>query len=354
MSNDNQHQKSNTAIAEEKILQFWRDNDIFKKTLEQDSPHGEFVFYDGPPYATGEPHYGHLLGGTLKDVIPRYKTMQGYHVARRWGWDCHGLPIENLIEKELDLKSKKDIEDFGVDKFNSAARDSVLRYEQTWKEIIPRTGRWVDMENPYMTMTPNYMESVWWVFSQLHKKNLVNKGFKVMHLCPRCETTLSNFEVNQGYADVKDITATAKFKVIGQDNTYFLAWTTTPWTLPGNVTLAVGEDIDYVYVRENTPQSPDVDSSPTPGEQDALYIVAKKLVEKVFTDKEYEIIKTVSGSELVGTKYEPIFDYYSKNEKLENRENGWRVYSADFVTTDSGTGIVHIAPAFGSDDAEMG
>ena len=205
LTGTNEVQKSDTALREESILAFWRDQNIFHKSLELEAPLGDYVFYDGPPFATGLPHYGHLLAGTMKDVIPRYRTMRGYHVARKWGWDCHGLPIENLIEKELNLTSKKDIEEFGIEKFNEAARSSVLRYETEWKHYVPRSGRWVDMDDPYMSMQSNYMESIWWIFSEIHKKGLTKQGSKAMHLCPRCETTLANFEVNQGYQDVTDI-----------------------------------------------------------------------------------------------------------------------------------------------------
>jgi isoleucyl-tRNA synthetase len=219
---NNQSHKSSTAQSEESVLSFWHEHKIFEKTLEKKSPKGIFTFYDGPPFATGLPHYGHLLAGTIKDIIPRYKTMQGYHVPRKWGWDCHGLPIENLIEKELGLETKKDIEDYGIEKFNSAARNSVLRYESEWKRYVPRSGRFVDMENAYMAMDSEYMESIWWVFSELYKKGLTKEGFKAMHLCPRCETTLSNFEVNQGYKDVTDITVTAKFELRDEPGTFFV------------------------------------------------------------------------------------------------------------------------------------
>ncbi len=331
-------EKSDVAESEEQILRFWQEQKIFEKSLEKEAPQGEFVFYDGPPYGTGTAHLGNLLAGTIKDIIPRYKTMQGYRVPRRWGWDCHGLPIENLIEKELDLKSKKDIEAYGIDKFNDAARASVLRYAADWEGLVPRTGRWVDMQDPYMTMQASYMESVWWVFRQLHDKGLVNQGFKPMHICPRCETPLANFEVNLGYADVTDITVTAKFELVDEPGTYLLAWTTTPWTLPGNVALAVGEEISYVKISF----------------EDHSYIVAKDLAGEVFKDKEHQVESEISGKELVGKSYVPVFDYYTNDETLENRENGWKVYAADFVTTEEGTGIVHIAPAFGSDDMELG
>lgn len=345
MTTHNNPNKSITALKEEHILSFWEENNIFKKSLEKDSPKGEFVFYDGPPFATGLPHYGHLLPGTVKDIIPRFKTMQGYHVDRKWGWDCHGLPIENLIEKELGLETKKDIEEYGIEKFNEAARASVLRYEEEWKQYVPRSGRWVDMENPYMSMNSSYMETGWWMFHQLHTKGLTSEGFKAMHLCPRCETTLANFEVNQGYEDVTDISITAKFELIDEPGTYLLAWTTTPWTLPGNVALAVGKEISYVKFK--------------PSDSNETYIVAKDRLGDVFNHLEglSQIageLKIIKGSKLVGKKYQPVFDYYQKQEDLENQENGWQVYPADFVTTDEGTGVVHIAPAFGSDDLELG
>jgi len=335
---DEVKKKSDIAKREEEILSFWNENEVFEKSLEKESPKGDYVFYDGPPFATGLPHYGHLLAGTIKDVIPRYKTMQGYHVPRRWGWDCHGLPIENLIEKELGLNTKKDIEEYGIEKFNRAARDAILRYEREWKKIIPRSGRWVDMENAYIAMDPEYMESIWWVFGELTRKGLTREGFKAMHVCPRCETTLSNFEVNQGYEDVKDITVTALFELKDEEGTYFLAWTTTPWTLPGNVALAVGPEIDYVKVKSG----------------DEYYILAESRLEDVFSMREYEIVERMKGKDLIGKSYIPLFSYYANDESLEHRENGWKVYGADFVTTEDGTGIVHTAPAFGSDDMELG
>jgi len=330
-------EKSPVAQKEEEILAFWQKNNIFKKTVEKPAPKGDFVFYDGPPFATGLPHFGHLLPTSIKDVIPRYKTMQGFRVARRWGWDCHGLPVENLIEKELDLKTKQDIEKFGIGKFNKAAQDSVLRYASQWKEIIPRMGRFVDMEDDYRTMDASYTESVWWVFKTLHEKGLVHQGFKSMQLCPRCETTLSNFEVNQGYKDITDISVFVAFSLADASDTSLIAWTTTPWTLPGNVALAVGADIVYVQVT-------------TEGKK---YIVAKERVTQVMKDKVYTVEKEFAGKDLVGKKYLPIFDYYAKDASLTNRENGWKIVAGDFVTTTDGSGIVHIAPAFGEDDYEL-
>ncbi len=327
MENTTPNPKSARALKEEEILKFWKENNIFKKTLGKDSPEGEFVFYDGPPFATGLPHYGHILPGTIKDVIPRYKTMQGFRVPRRWGWDCHGLPIENLIEKELGLESKKDIEKFGIAEFNERARESVLRYEKDWKEIIPRTGRWIDMENAYKTMDTSYTESVWWSFKALYDKDLIYQGFKSMHLCPRCETTLSNFEVNQGYKDITDISVYAKFELISSPGTFLIAWTTTPWTLPGNAALAVKPGGIYVKAKK--------------GEE--TLIVLKELAEKVLK-ADFEILEELPAEKLVGERYKMLFDYYQKEGQ---------VYAADFVQAEEGTGIVHIAPAFGEEDYEL-
>ncbi len=319
--------KSPRALKEEKILNFWKEKKIFEKTLEKPAPKGEAVFYDGPPFATGLPHYGHILPGTIKDAIPRYKTMQGFRVPRRWGWDCHGLPIENLVEKELGLETKKDIEKFGVANFNERARESVLRYEKEWKEIIPRTGRWIDMEKPYKTMDSSFTESVWWSFKTLFDKGLVYQGFKSMHLCPRCETTLSNFEVNQGYKDITDISVYVKLELLEEPGTYLVAWTTTPWTLPGNVALAVNTNISYVEVET---------------EQGKLILTEDRL--SVLKELPYKKLRTFSGGDLVGKKYKTLFDYYLKESQ---------VYGALFVKAEEGTGIVHIAPAFGEEDYEL-
>ncbi len=333
---ENSEKKSEIAKKEEEVLKFWKENKIFEKSLDKKSPQGDFIFYDGPPFATGEPHYGHLLQGAIKDLLPRYKTMQGYHVTRRWGWDCHGLPVENIVEKELNLKNKKDIEEYGIEKFNEAARKSVLRYVSTWKEIVPRMGRWIDMENDYKTMDPTYMETVWWIFKELFSKKMIYEGYKVMHLCPRCETTLANFEVSQGYKNVKDLTVTAKFELVDEPGTFLLAWTTTPWTLPGNVALVVGEDIKYVKVKQ----------------EDSYYVLAKDML-GTLTESAYEIIEEIKGSELVGKRYVPLFTSFFEDKTLQDRNNGWKVYSADFVTTEEGTGVVHIAPAFGEDDLKV-
>ncbi|PIR07129.1 MAG: isoleucine--tRNA ligase [Candidatus Komeilibacteria bacterium CG11_big_fil_rev_8_21_14_0_20_36_20] len=323
---------------EKKILDFWDQEKIFQKSVDKEAPQGDYLFYDGPPFATGTPHYGHLVASIMKDVVPRFWTMKGYRVARRWGWDCHGLPIENIVEKELKYTTKKEIENLGIDKFNQKCCSKVLEYADAWKMVIRRLGRWVDMDNAYKTMDLDFMESIWWVFKELWDKGLIYEDYRSMHICPRCETTLSQSEVTEGYQDVKDLSLTAKFELVDEPGTYVLAWTTTPWTLIGNVALAIGKDIDYVKIKLNNEN----------------FILAKDLVKQIFKDQKYEIIEEFKGHKLIGQKYQPLFDYYSKDKKLENHTNGWQIYHGDFVTTKEGTGIVHIAPAFGEDDMNLG
>ena len=298
----------------------------------------------------------------MKDVVPRYWTMQGRRVERKWGWDCHGLPIENIIEKDLELKDRQAIEDMGIGQFNEACRSTVMKYAEEWKKTVNRMGRWVDMDNDYKTMDLPFMESVWWVFKQLWDKGLIYEGKKSMHICPRCVTPLSNFEVTQGYKDVKDLSVTAKFKLknvkekLNLDaDVYVLAWTTTPWTLPGNVLLAVGNDIKYEVVHIPGDGWVAADATDKAAMSAALkhnrlhyYIVAKERLDEVMKDKEYEIIRELKGSDLVDLEYEPLFPYFA------DTENAFRVVSADFVTTEDGTGVVHIAPAFGEDDYQVG
>ncbi|MES2471170.1 MAG: class I tRNA ligase family protein [Patescibacteria group bacterium] len=336
--------KSPLAEREERVLQFWNAEKIFEKTLTKEAPSGEFIFYDGPPFATGTPHYGHILASTIKDVIPRYKTMRGFHVPRRWGWDCHGLPIENMVEKELGLKSKKDIEEYGLEQFTGVAREFVLRYADIWRSQIPRFGRWVDMDDDYRTMDSSYTESVWWVFKTLYKKGLIYEGFKSMQLCPRCGTTLSNFEVNQGYKDITDISVYAKFELTDNPGTFLLAWTTTPWTLPGNVALAVNPDIDYVKIEIAKEGVADAEKMPN-----VFYILAKERLSAI--KETFTILDEMKGSKLVGHSYKPVFDYYANLPEAKGK--AWKIYGAEFVTTTDGTGIVHVAPAFGSDDYEL-
>lgn len=331
-----------TVEREAAVLKFWQEKQIFEKSLSKNAPKGEYVFYDGPPFATGVPHYGHLVGSIMKDLVPRYWTMKGYHVGRVWGWDCHGLPIENIVEKEMKLGSKADIEKMGVANFCESCRANVQTYVDDWKKIIPRVGRWVDMENAYKTMDVEFMESIWWVFKTLWDKGLIYEGHKSMHICPRCETTLSNFEVNQNYQDVEDLSVIAKFKLLDEENTYVLAWTTTPWTLPGNVALAVGANLTYVKVKIN----------------DEFLILAAETLESVLADQTYEKVEAFNGEKLLGKKYQPLFDYFNNKPEvgglpIKNWENAYTVQAADFVTTTDGTGVVHIAPAFGEDDLNL-
>ncbi|MEK7167631.1 MAG: class I tRNA ligase family protein, partial [Patescibacteria group bacterium] len=327
---------------EKQIQKFWEENKIFEKTLEATKNGPVFNFYDGPPFATGTPHYGHLVASLIKDVVPRYWTMKGYYVERIWGWDCHGLPIENIVEKELNFKSKKEIEDLGVEKFNEACQSKVLMYAEEWKKTISRFGRWVNMDDAYRTMDLKYMESIWYVFKELWNKDLIYEGYKSMHVCPRCETTLSQSEVTEGYRDIKDISLTAKFELADEPGTFVLAWTTTPWTLPGNVALAVGEEIEYIQVSKKQIE---------PGEEKEKYILAKE--RSSILNDEYKIEKEFKGRELVGKKYLPLFPYYQEQE-IKNKENLYTIVSANFVTTTDGTGVVHIAPAYGEEDMVLG
>ena len=348
---ENVDPKVNFSEQEEKILEFWKEKGIFKKSISQREGCDEYVFYDGPPFATGLPHFGHFIPSTIKDIIPRYQTMKGKKVERRFGWDCHGLPVENLIEKELGLNSKTDIENYGVANFNEACRDSVLRYVNEWKQTITRLGRWVDFDNDYKTMNPDYMESIWWVMKSLWEKDLLYEGHYILPYCPRCSTVLSNHELaTGGYKDVHDPAITIRFKVvkagpsinddeITNGKTYFLAWTTTPWTLPSNLGLTAGPDIDYVKVKDG----------------DEYYILAQARLGAYYKNPEdYEIIWTKKGSELLGCKYEPLFPYFASLETNEDGSDGaFRVFNADFVSTEDGTGIVHTAPGFGEDDNKV-
>ena len=356
--------KQSFPKLEEEILAYWKQEKIFEKSLAQDSPEGEFKFFDGPPFATGLPHYGHILQGVIKDLIPRYKTMKGFKVPRVWGWDCHGLPVENLIEKDLELKSKQDVEKFGVDRFNEKCRESVLKYAEEWQKTVQRMGRWIEMENAYKTMDLEFMNSVWWVFGELWEKELIYEGLKPMHICPRCETPLSNFEVGLGYREITDLSATAKFELEDEPGTFLLAWTTTPWTLPGNVALAVGEDIEYLEIEcEKYEGKLDfkkgekyicsesffeslflgsigyAEGSTSGYDQPANFMISD--IENLFVGK----LLRIKGLVLVGETYKPLFP--------EFKSKIYSIVAADFVTTDDGTGIVHIAPAFGEDDYEI-
>ncbi len=342
-------EKSEVARREEVIQAFWEEHDIFHKSIETPAggaPKGDFVFYDGPPFATGTPHYGHILAGTIKDAIPRFWTMQGYRVRRTWGWDCHGLPLENLIEKKLGLATKRDIEAYGVKNFNEAARATVMEYADDWAKVVPRMGRWADMQNDYKTMDSTYTESVWWVFSELNKKGLVYEGFKTMHLCPRCGTTLSNFEVNLGYKDIKDIAVTVKLPLLDDTgnatDTSLLVWTTTPWTLPGNMAAAVHKDFKYNKLKIKSEA----------GKVEHI-ILAKERVAAVLGAIEGEVVEEMKGADLVGRSYQPPFDYWQKQE-FEGKDKAWKIYHADYVELgEEGTGAVHLAPAYGEEDMQL-
>ncbi len=355
-------EKSEAAKREEATLVFWNEKNIFEKSLSKNAPRGEYVFYDGPPFATGTPHYGHIVASVIKDAVPRYWTMQGYRVPRQWGWDCHGLPIENIVEKELGFKHKKDIVNYGVAKFNEACRSKVLMYADEWKKVIPRIGRWADMEHPYFTMSRNFMESVWWTFKQLYDKGLVYEDYRIMHVCPRCETTLSQSEVTEGYKDVKDLSVTVKFKLrdpskLGlHGDVYMLAWTTTPWTLPGNVALAVNSDVEYVAIKTIPDLSKAYERGIIPRIISEQFVIARGALSHLPEPRlptTYNIAASFKGRDLEALQYEPPFDYYINDKNIKNRENGWKVYAADFVTADEGTGIAHEAPAFGADDWEL-
>ncbi len=326
----------NLPRQEEEILRFWDERRIFEKSLKKDvGPEVKpYRFYDGPPFATGLPHYGHILAGSIKDIVPRYWTMKGYSVPRRFGWDCHGLPVEYEINKSLKLDSRKAILEYGVDKYNAACRSIVQRYSNEWKTTVRRTGRWIDMENAYFTMSVEFMQSVWWVFQELWKKGLIYEGHKVVPYSTGVSTALSNFEANLNYKQVQDPAVTVTFPVDGQPGVSILAWTTTPWTLPSNLGLAVHRDTDYVRVKELSS-----------GNQ---YILAQALLPSVFKDpaKDVEVLETVKGEKLIGLTYTPIFDYFASKKA----EGAFRVIHSDHVTTESGTGVVHMAPAFGEED----
>lgn len=312
---------------EERILAFWEKENIFQKSLDGTKGGKLFTFYDGPPFATGLPHYGHLLAGTIKDVIPRFKTMQGYHVPRRFGWDCHGLPVENEIEKTKELSGATAIEQFGIGKFNEECRSIVLRYTKEWERTVKRMARWVDLVDTYHTMDKDFMESVWWVFSELYKKDLIYEGYKVMPFSSKLGTPISNFEANLNYKEVDDPSLVVSFPLEEDPKVSLLAWTTTPWTLPSNMAVAVHPELDYVKIRDLTSGN--------------LYIVAELRAKANF--KEYEVLEIFKGKTLKGKKYTPLFHYFED-------KTAFRVLTDEFVSLEEGTGVVHMAPAFGEAD----
>jgi isoleucyl-tRNA synthetase len=341
----------NLPHLEEKVLQFWKNDKIFERSLAEHEPKGKsgkgkkFVFYEGPPYANGKPAIHHVLARVVKDVMLRYKTMRGYFVPRKAGWDTHGLPVEMATEKVLGLKSKRDIEKYGIKLFNEKAKEQVWLYREEWGRLTERIGYWLDLKNAYVTYAPEYIETIWWTLAQIYKRKLLYKGFKVVPWCTRCGTALSSHELALGYQEVVDNSVYVKFKLtkgqmvsnfVADDNTYILSWTTTPWTLPGNVALAVGEDIPYVLLRTVAPDR-------------ASYIVAKDLASTIFKDSDFAVMGEFPGRRLVGLAYEPLFDIAPLRS-----EQSYRVHSAGFVTTTDGTGVVHTAVMYGEDDYALG
>jgi len=323
-----QKQKKDSRVnfpqMEKEVLEYWEKEEVFKQTLDKTKDGKTFVFFEGPPTANGKPGIHHVIGRAFKDVIPRYKAMQGFFVERKAGWDTHGLPVELQVEKELDISGKPEIEKFGIAKFNEKCKESVWKYKTEWEEMTKRIGFWVDLENPYVTYENNYIESLWWIIKQVWDKDLLYQGYKVVPHCPRCGTALSSHEVAQGYKEVEENSVFIKFKVVGEENLYILSWTTTPWTLPGNVALAVGKDITYVKVKIKKEE----------------YILAKEIAESMFEDA--KVVEKIKGSDLIGKEYEPLFDI----QELKT-ETSYKVYDADFVNTEEGTGVVHTAVMYG-------
>jgi len=317
---------------EREVLRFWEENRIFQKSIESRDPNRAFVFYEGPPTANGRPGIHHVISRTIKDFVCRLRTMQGYYVERKAGWDTHGLPVEIEVEKELGIEGKEQILKYGVDKFNQRCKENVFRYKKDWDELTRRIAFWVDLENPYITYTNEYIESVWWILKEFWKKGLLYQGAKIIAYCPRCETALSSHEVSLGYKEVPDPSIYVKMKVKGEENTYFLVWTTTPWTLISNVALAVHPDVTYVKIRR--------------GSEYWILAEARLLV----VDGEFERVAEFKGKDLLDKEYEPLFRYLEP----EPGKRAWYVIPGDFVTTEDGTGIVHIAPAFGEDDFKVG
>mgnify|MGYP005754194295 FL=1 len=315
------------------IMKFWKEHKIADKCIEIREGRPQFTFYDGPPTANGKPHIGHIITRAVKDIIPRYKTMKGYEVFRKAGWDTHGLPVELEVEKMLGISGKPQIEDYGVEPFIQKCKESVWKYETEWREMSDRVGYWADMDHPYVTYHNDYIESVWWALRQIWDKGLIYKGHKIVPYCPRCGTALSSHEVAQGYKDVKETSAIAKFAVRGEENTYILAWTTTPWTLPSNVGLCMNPNETYVKVKTG----------------DEYYILAEALVKSVLGEEaEYEVVESKKGDDFKGIRYMPLFDFVADDD------NAFKIVTDSYVTLTDGTGVVHIAPAFGEDDARVG
>ncbi|WP_103019630.1 isoleucine--tRNA ligase [Salinibacter altiplanensis] len=325
---------------EEDVLDWWQDHNIFERSIEERDGQPTYTFYEGPPTANGKPGIHHVLARAIKDLFCRYKTMQGYQVARKAGWDTHGLPVEIEVEEELELESRAQVEDFGIEKYNDACRESVLEYKDLWDTLTQRMGYWVDLDDPYVTFETDYIESVWWLLKQIEEEDLLYKGHKIQWYSPGSHTVLSSHEVSLGYEETQDPSVYIRFPVAGEANTYFLAWTTTPWTLISNTALAVGPDLTYVKIHHEDPhRGPET------------LILAEELLDDV-VDEEYAVEETFEGSELIGAEYEPLYDYFT--DRAEPGEDAWYVLGADIVSTDEGTGVVHMAPAFGEEDYAVG
>lgn len=324
----------NFVEREQEVLDFWKENQVFEKSMEKNEGAEEFSFFDGPPTANGKPHIGHILTRVMKDIIPRYKTMKGYHVQRKAGWDTHGLPVELEVEKLLGIDGKPEIEKYGIEPFIQKCKESVWKYTSEWEKMSDRIGYWVDMKEPYVTYDDNYIESVWWALKSIADQGLIYKGHKIVPYCPRCGTALSSHEVAQGYKDVTEASVFCRFKTVEDENTYFLAWTTTPWTLPSNVALCVNPEEDYTKIKV----------------ENEFFWLADALIDSLFEEGSYEKIETVKGKALEKKKYVPLFDFV--DEKTASK--AYFITCDDYVTLTDGTGIVHIAPAFGEDDANVG
>ena len=321
------------AEREKQILEFWRENDIFQKSMEMYKDAPPFVFLEGPPFANAPPGVHHVLARIMKDAVCRYKTMTGHYVHRKAGWDTHGLPVEYQVEKQLNITNKAELEAYGVQNFIEKCKENVFQYEQDWRQMTERIGFWVNLDDAYITLSNDYIESVWWILRQAWEKELLYQGHKVQPYCYRCGTTLASHEVALGYQEVADPSIFVRFPLKNRENTYLLVWTTTPWTLPSNVAVAVGEDYDYVSVEEKNGQH---------------LILAKECIPSLFGDEPPQIVENYKGSDLQTWEYEPLFDSGQHPEKSHY------IVTADFVTTTEGSGLVHIAPAFGQDDYEIG
>ena len=324
----------NFLDREKEVLEFWKENKIFEKNVEENTGNKEFTFYDGPPTANGKPHIGHILTRVIKDIIPRYHVMKGEHCLRKAGWDTHGLPVELEVEKLLGIDGKQEIENYGIEPFIKKCKESVWKYKGEWEKMSDRVGYWADMDDPYITYDDNYIESVWWAIKKINDKGLLYKGYKIVPYCPRCGTALSSHEVAQGYKDVKEVSVVVRFKIKGREKAYFLAWTTTPWTLPSNVCLCMNPNEDYSEIKL---------------EDGSVYVLAKALVDKYFEN--YETISVKKGLDYQFAEYEPLFDFTAR--AIEKNKKAFVVITDNYVTMEDGTGIVHNAPAFGEDDARV-